>query len=332
MSAASQSVVSPAMASFVNIHLGLAVPNLLTQKTPLCNVIGYHHLGVAVTDVQKSLDFYFKIGFKEIPEKSTSSVKVVANRGGLECHLFHSDKGLDDPNCNLLMDYPTQKWAGHTHASFSVPNVQSTAKYFENVGLAVSGERKHEGVLKAIFTRDPDRTTFEFERNFGEPLDEEVTASSIGYPQCLDHVGIRVTKPLESIIFYAENFGFIQEISKYEPNPIALKNFAPWITRTPTRCDINFIINANIESKDNVLVNKEEVRPGIVYVGFTVDDLAKAETNLRAAGLEVYTEVELATSRIGRLAEKIIFTHPDGRRSLFVLDHDSNVIRLVDNK
>ena len=52
---------------------------------------------------------------------------------------------------------------------------------------------------------------------------------------------------------YAEHLGFIYEIKKYEKDPNPLKNFPPWISRTATHVDNNFIINANLSPGYNIL-------------------------------------------------------------------------------
>ena len=51
--------------------------------------------------------------------------------------------------------------------------------------------------LYAIFSRDPDRTTLEFERNDGNADDVVMERHMIGYPQKIDHIGIRVTEVLK---------------------------------------------------------------------------------------------------------------------------------------
>ena len=56
-------------------------------------------------------------------------------------------------------------------------------------------------------------------------------ADLIGFSKGLDHVGIRVSSPELSWKFYAEKFGFIHDVSRYEPSPDVLKNFRPWISR-----------------------------------------------------------------------------------------------------
>ena len=56
------------------------------------------------------------------------------------------DRGVED-GINLLMDTPMKKYPGHTHASFSVPNVDRARLYLESCGIAISGERKPPGRL-----------------------------------------------------------------------------------------------------------------------------------------------------------------------------------------
>jgi hypothetical protein len=119
--------------------------------------------------------------------------------------------------------------------------------------------------LFAVFARDPDRTTFEFERNLGEDDPAVVgkfTSDLIGYPQNMDHVGIRTPTPDASFVWYAEKLGFVFKVGKYVPNPEVLKNFAPWISRTPSHCDINLIINGNSPQTENILTAGNILKPG----------------------------------------------------------------------
>lgn len=173
-----------------------------------CEATQYHHLGIAVSNFEKSLDFYHKIGLTLIEEKSNEVVKVLINQGGLEVHLFLCDQGIEDEK-NILMDFPENKYPGHTHASFFVPNVAATGEYLISQGIALSGDRKRGDKLFAYFARDPDRTTWEFEKNHGEPDDVEMTRESIGQVKRIDHIGIRTCHPTESFRFYAEKLGFV---------------------------------------------------------------------------------------------------------------------------
>ncbi len=68
--------------------------------------------------------------------------------------------------------------------------------------------------MRAVFIRDPDYTTFEFENNVGEDdeLPSGFTESMIGNNRRLDHVGIRVREPQARLQWYAEKLGFVREV------------------------------------------------------------------------------------------------------------------------
>jgi len=243
--------------------------------------------------------------------------------------LFPCDKGIEE-NKNILMDYPTEKYAGHTHISFTVPHVQNARVYLESeMGLTISGERKVGDKLYALFTRDPDMTTLEFENNSGIGEDVPITADLIGYPKNLDHIGTRVFQPEEKLNYYAEKFGFNRKVSLYEPSPEVLKNFRPWITRTESGIDMNFIINANVKSDgENILIKGGVVRPGIVYAGLAVADIEATYTALRSGGVRVIREEELAGSKWACLQGRFKPSLPQ-RTSLFAEDEDFNLFRFV---
>lgn len=295
-----------------------AAPLIPTAHSPCCNVIGFHHLGIAVENMAASVEFYTKIGFQK-----TALENVLINGGGLEIHFMTCDRGIEN-GVNILMDTPTIKYPGHTHASFMVPNVATTRQYLEASGIAISGERGKY----AVFARDPDRTTLEFERNFGEPIDGPVTGNDIGATQPLDHIGIRISNPDINFVWYAEKLGFVQQILKYVPNPEILKNGSPWISRTMTHCDLNFLINTNQAPAENILLAENVLRPGIVFVAFTVDNVAEASRRLLEDGVTVIAEADIGTSPLRCMASRIVPS--SNQNSIFVLDTDLNVLRLVE--
>lgn len=299
---------------------------IITSAVPLISVLRYAHLGIAVSNFSRSVEFFSKIGFS-VKTNEDSRFVVLRNRGGMELHLFQCDKPLEDDR-NILMDYPENKFPGHTHASFSVPNVASTRDLLESQGLLISGERKMGDKLFAIFTRDPDRTTYEFEKNDGIPVEVEVTAEMIGFPQPIDHIGIRVSTPEECWLWYANILGFVFNAKKYVHNEDMLKNGPPWISRTHSNVDINFIVNANEQGAENVLIAGGLTRPGIVYAAFVVDDVCAAEDALRGAGVVVTRDVDLhASSTLGCLTTKAILQTD----SIFFQDPNLNILRLVSN-
>lgn len=289
-----------------------------------------------MSNIASSIQYYQKIGFTvDSATQAPDDVAILRNKGGLELHMCLCDKSLDDDK-NLLMDYPTKKYPGHTHMSFFVPNVEKTRQYLEAQGLVITGERKRDEKLFAVFTRDLDKTTIEYERNHGDPEDVEITGEMIGYPQSIDHIGIRVSNPVDRLLWYAKYLGFTKEVSTYLPDADPLKNGRPWITRSDSGIDINFIINANEQgvasttvegTYENALVAGGVVRPGIVVAAFTVADLQHAENRLHEAGINTVREVDLGKSKWSCLASKIVSI--SSGQSLFLEDDDKNIIRLL---
>lgn len=232
---------------------------------------------------------------------------------------------------NILMDRPTTKLPGHTHASWTVPSVPSAKAFLAASGIELSGTRSS----LAVFVRDPDRTTLEFERNDGQDEPPPVfLPSHIGHRRPLDHVGIRVRAPYERHTeFYARHLGFIALVMSYEPNTEPLKNMPPWITRSDAGVDINFIINANSGGgpTDNALCGPGGVlRPGILYAAFAIAerDAMAVAGRLRAAGVDAILDTELASAPWGDLPAKAVRVLP-GAPTVLLRDLDGNLLRLV---
>jgi catechol 2,3-dioxygenase-like lactoylglutathione lyase family enzyme len=315
-----------------NAHLLKPIEVQSTAK-----VLSYAHLGLAVTDISKSIEWLSKVGFdKQLP--GNDSVKVLQNAEGMEIHLFKSDTGFEPGHKNVLMDFPENKYPGHTHASFMVPSVHAAADYLQSNDIPTSGERIMKGKLLAVFARDPDQTTFEFENNtvlssqavvVQESSSSQVfSADCFGNGKPIDHIGIRVTDPVERLQWYAEHLGFVNEIMSYSPNLDPLKNGPPWISRTDSGVDINFIVNANItDPEGNILTSKGKIKPGIVYVAFIVEDVESAAAALCSAGVLVTPDTEPGI--LGLPSSAVLPVKEGNGSSVFLQDPDKNLIRLV---
>lgn len=320
-------------------------PRVLAEDDkPLINCIRYHSIGMSVSNIAESFSFYSKIGFDAIDKSALdralsgvpckgNDILVLKNRLGLELHLIQADEPLEG-NQNLLMDFPTEKPPGHTHASWSVCSVPGIMRLMEELTIPLSGTRS----TLAIFIRDPDRTTLEFERNDGgDDVPEIFTKDMIGYHTTLDHVGTRVRAPLDRHVqFYAKTFGFEFLVNKYEANPEPLKNMPPWITRTRHGCDINFIINCNTiipdagESTENILFAGGLLRPGIIYPTFEIEeDVLIALSNLQTNGIDAILDTELKSgSPWGEFPSSAVRLF-DTKSTLLVRDLNGNIIRLI---
>jgi catechol 2,3-dioxygenase-like lactoylglutathione lyase family enzyme len=322
-------------------------PSIPGGESPAVVALRYSCLGLAVENVEAAAAFYGKLGFERAADASALGgapgappVPVLRSRLGLELHLLRAAAPLKDADgkpLNALMDVPAaQKGPGHTHASWSVPSVPAVKELMASLGVPLSGTR----ASLAIFVRDPDRTTLEFERNDGgdEPSPGPPGSSMIGFGRRLDHVGTRVRPPYDRhMTWYARMLGFSFLVNKYEANADPSKNMPPWVTRSPTGVDINLILNCSTpapaeEGSESVLVAPGgALRPGIVYAGYDIaDDAATALERLRAAGADAVLDAEAAAA-----PERWSGSLPRGavcelaRPSVFVRDLCGSVFRLT---
>jgi len=310
-------------------------PVVPDQQAAPVSPLSYHHLGFVCRDVAASIAFYSKLGFNPTAGDPASAkgegIVRLAHGSGLELHLIQADV---DPSgsANILMDDPQVKAPGHTHASWTVPSVPGVKAFLASIGVELSGTRS----TLAVFVRDPDRTTLEFERNDGG--DEPPAAFSpehIGNKRPLDHVGTRVRAPYQRHLdWYSRNLGFTGLVRTYTADENPLKNNPPWITRSAAGVDINWIINASTapegaEAAENVLVEAGGLRAGILYAAFSISESAEAAlAALRANGVDCILDSELAGGAAwGDFPPSAIRLLAGG--SVLVRDLNGNIVRLV---
>jgi catechol 2,3-dioxygenase-like lactoylglutathione lyase family enzyme len=123
-------------------------------------ITAYEHIGIRVSDRDRALTFYRKLGFEidhELPEHQ--AIELV-NAQGMFLNLIINAVPRDG---NVLLDQPT-KFPGITHTAFVVNNFDELLSMFEQEGIQITegpiaiGERR-----RACFIRDPDGTVLEFD-------------------------------------------------------------------------------------------------------------------------------------------------------------------------
>jgi catechol 2,3-dioxygenase-like lactoylglutathione lyase family enzyme len=309
-----------------------ATGHKIIDKEPLAPVLQYHHAALGVSDFAAARAFYAKLGFTPTgtADEEDSNEKILSHPNGMSLHLFLAEATAEN-NQNLLMDFPTEKYNGHTHLSFSVPTVPGVRDFLElQQGVTVTGERVMPGDgLRAIFCRDPDRTTLEFERNMGAmKVVEHFTAALIGDSRPMDHVGTRVSRAEECYIWYAETLGFVNEVMHGPLDPDPVKNWKPFAQRSESGIDINLIVNGNMGDDDtsNHLIGKDgKLLPGILYVAYTVANLPEAIQRLTEAGVHVVREDEM--EKLGLTKDHVYVLA--GAPSIFLTDPHGSIFRLV---
>ncbi len=119
----------------------------------------------------------------------------------------------------------------------------------------------------------------------------------------INHIGIRVADLELSREFY-EQLGFVFLVGPIGPEPVA-------IMEHPSGVNINFILNANTDQAENILMDVAEKYSGYTHMALDVSDIVSIEVELNRLNIKI-TEGPI--------------TLPDGGVMLFVRDPDRNVI------
>jgi catechol 2,3-dioxygenase-like lactoylglutathione lyase family enzyme len=126
----------------------------------MIEITAYEHVGIRVSDPERSLSFYRKLGFEiahELPEQE--AIELV-NSHGMYINLIINAVPREK---NILLDEPI-KLPGITHVAFIVRNFDAVLVMFEREKIAITegplfiGERR-----RVCFIRDPDGTVLEFD-------------------------------------------------------------------------------------------------------------------------------------------------------------------------
>ncbi len=127
----------------------------------MINIENVDHLGIRVTDRQRSLEFYKILGFELYKEVDFDAVIIVKNSLGVEINLIVNGADFTGGK-NILMDVP-EKHPGFTHVALRVDSIIETLKTLEENNITPSqgpvtfGGDGHV----SVFVRDPDRNVIE---------------------------------------------------------------------------------------------------------------------------------------------------------------------------
>ena len=127
----------------------------------MINIEQFDHVGIRITDRQRSVKYYELLGFKIEVEVDFDEVIVMKNANGVEINLVVNGEDLNHGK-NILMDVP-EKHTGFTHVALRVGSIISTLKVLEKNNIAMSQGPVtfgHDGHV-SVFLRDPARNTLE---------------------------------------------------------------------------------------------------------------------------------------------------------------------------
>ena len=124
----------------------------------------------------------------------------------------------------------------------------------------------------------------------------------------INHIGIRV-KNLNSARAFYEQLGFIFIVGPIGPEPVA-------VMEHPSGVNINFILNADTNTEENILMDVTNKYPGYTHIALNVNDIKSAQNSIQQLNIKI-TEGPI--------------TLPNGSVMFFIRDQDNNVIEFHQN-
>jgi catechol 2,3-dioxygenase-like lactoylglutathione lyase family enzyme len=160
-----RSGIAPAHAGLMNFiqskleQVPLSLPAAHRQDRPM-QIQGYDHVGIRVSDRERALDFYAKLGFAADPEFTTDRVAEIVAADGTRINLIFNGVAQAAAH-NVLLDEPL-KLPGYTHAAFIVDRLNDILAWAEREKVAVTEGPVDWGRRITCFIRDPDGNVLEF--------------------------------------------------------------------------------------------------------------------------------------------------------------------------
>lgn len=142
------------------------------------------HVGIRVSDKDRSIAFYEGIGFKLLTDVGFEQGHPVIMQhgggqgGGVVINLL--GPATAGAGSNVLMD-KEEKYPGLTHVAFRVEALEAAEAFLAERGIAITGRFGFKD-LSAVFIRDPDRNVIELDAYAGaEPETRSGADDGPGY-------------------------------------------------------------------------------------------------------------------------------------------------------
>ena len=127
----------------------------------MLTVKAINHVGIRVSERERALDFYRKLGFELVWSGGPEPVAIIRNSAGIEINLIVN--GARDPaNQNVLLDHPT-KFPGYTHVAYEIESssIERVVAELASLGIVITEGPVELGGAMAVFVRDPDGNVLE---------------------------------------------------------------------------------------------------------------------------------------------------------------------------
>jgi lactoylglutathione lyase len=123
-------------------------------------IIKINHVGIRVGDLDRSRDFYEKLGFEFLMGPvGPEPVAIMEHPCGININfILNADANA---NTNMLMDVP-QKHPGYTHMALEVTDMEAVKQKLTQLDIELSGGPTTipDGSI-FVFVRDPDGNVIE---------------------------------------------------------------------------------------------------------------------------------------------------------------------------
>ncbi len=122
-----------------------------------------NHIGLRVKDLEKSRQFYEKLGFEFlVGPVGPEPVAIMEHPSGVNINFILNS--TDEIPSNILMDIP-DKHTGYTHIALEVTDLDSVQEFLQQNKISITEGpiTTPDGAL-LIFIRDPDENVIEFHK------------------------------------------------------------------------------------------------------------------------------------------------------------------------
>ena len=122
-----------------------------------------NHVGLRVSSLEQSREFYAKLGFEFIVGPiGPEPVAIMEHPSGVNINFILNS--TDSEPKNLLMDVP-EKHTGFTHMAIEITDLEAVQQQLKEIGYDVTeGPITTPEGASFIFIRDPDMNVIEFHK------------------------------------------------------------------------------------------------------------------------------------------------------------------------
>ena len=133
----------------------------MSQLPNPARILAYDHIGIRVSDLNRSMAFYQALGFVESARFPRYEANEMLSADGVRINLIFNGTRVPEAH-NVLLDEPI-KLPGITHPAFITDDLLALQNWLEQQGIVITEGPHPIGPRRiALFFRDPDGNVLEF--------------------------------------------------------------------------------------------------------------------------------------------------------------------------